>query len=113
MLTSPFENALARRITTTIDWYSIKITDPIDVLSGQNILNACFNVDGSNPTYSLNDPGGYCKLIVRDPVSAIDTTINSAYANIGKISTEGVDVTINWAAPFADMGLESVPGSCR
>ncbi len=111
VLTSPFDNALAHRITSTIDWYSIKISDAIDVLSGQNILNACFNVDGSNPTYSLNDPGGYCKLIVRDPVSAIDTTINSAYANTGKISTEGVDVTIAWAAPFSDMGMERVPGT--
>jgi outer membrane receptor protein involved in Fe transport len=111
VLSSPFDAALARRITTTIDWYSIKISDPIDVLSGQNILNACFNVDGSNPTYSLNDPGGYCKLIVRDPVSAIDTTISSQYANIGELSTEGVDVTISWAAPFTDMGIEKLPGT--
>ena len=80
------------------------------MLSGQNILNACFNVDGSNPTYSLNDPGGYCTLIVRDPVSGANTTINSVYANIGEISTEGVDVAINWAAPFSDMGMEKVPG---
>ncbi len=110
VLSSPFENALARRISATIDWYSIKISNPIDVLSGQNIQNACFNVDGSNPTYSLNDPGGYCALTVRDPVSGANTTINSVYANIGEISTEGVDFAINWAAPFADMGMESVPG---
>jgi iron complex outermembrane recepter protein len=111
VLQSPFENPLAHRMTATIDWYSIKISNPIDVLSGQNLLNACFNVDGSNPTYSLNDPTGSCKRIVRDPVSAIDTTINSAYANIGKLSTEGVDVTISWAAPFSDMGMEKVPGT--
>jgi hypothetical protein len=110
VLGSPFSNPLAQRITTTIDYYHIKITDAIDVLSGQNIQNACFNVDGSNPTYSLNDPGGYCRLVVRDPSSAAITTVNSQYANIGQLSSEGVDVGINWAAPFADMGLDKLPG---
>jgi iron complex outermembrane recepter protein len=110
VLSSPFDNALARRIVTTIDYYHIKITNAIDVLSGQNIINACFNADGSNPTYALNDPGGYCALIPRNPVSGNLLTVNSKYANIGEISTEGVDVSFSWNAPFADMGMESVPG---
>ncbi len=55
---SPFEHPLAQRITATVDWYKIKISDPIDVLSGQLVLNACFNVNGQNPNYDLNDPQG-------------------------------------------------------
>ena len=111
VLNSPFEHPLAQRITSTLDWYRIKITDPIDILSGQNILNACFNVDGTNPTYALNDPGGYCSLVVRDPVSGSVRTINSQYANIGELDVEGVDLSIRWSVPLADMGLQKLPGN--
>ena len=49
-------------------------------LSAQFILHACFNQDGSNPTYSLNAPGGYCSLIVRDPISGGVTATRTQYA---------------------------------
>jgi len=110
VLSSPFDHPLAQRLTATLDWYHIKISSPIDVLSGQNILNACFNVDGSNPTYSLNDPGGYCSRITRDPVTGVDTTIHSSYANIGKLQVEGIDTAIRWSAPMEEMGLTKLPG---
>ena len=108
---SPFSHPLAERLTATIDWYKIKITDPIDVLSGQLILNACFNVDGSNPNYDLNDPTGYCKLIERDPVSGSVRTMYAKYANIGELKVGGIDTSIRWSAPLAEMGLASLPGN--
>jgi outer membrane receptor protein involved in Fe transport len=110
---SPFEHPLASPITATVDWYRIKISDPIDVLSGQLILNACFNVDGTNPSYELDDPTGYCRLITRDPVTAALQTVNAQYANIGALSVEGVDTAISWAPTLSDLGLSSVPGSLQ
>lgn len=109
VLQSPFQSVLAQNITATIDWYRAKITDPIDVVSGQLIVEACFNVNGSNPTYSLNDPTGYCKLIERDPASGGIRTINAIYDNIGELGVEGVDTTVRWAAALDDMGM-SLPG---
>jgi outer membrane receptor protein involved in Fe transport len=111
VLNSPFEHPLAQRITTTLDWYKIKISDPIDVLSSQFVMNACFNQDGSNPTYALNDPLGYCNKIVRDAVTGGITSTNTIYANIGELSVQGVDVTTRWSAALADMGLASLPGT--
>jgi iron complex outermembrane receptor protein len=110
VLKSPFDHALLQGITATVDWYRIKISDPIDVLSGQLILNACYNVDGTNPGYDLNDPTGYCALIERDPTSGAIRTIGAQYANIGELGVEGIDTAIRWAAPMADLGLESLPG---
>jgi len=107
---SPFEHPLAQRITATVDWYKIKISDPIDVLSGQLIMNACFNVNGQNPTYDLNDPQGYCKLIERDPVTGGIRTVTAQYANIGEISVSGIDTSVRWSAPMEDLGLASLPG---
>jgi iron complex outermembrane recepter protein len=108
---SPFEHALAQNISATIDWYKIEISDPIDVLSGQLILNACFNVDGTNPGYSLDDPAGYCQLIERDPTSGAVRTIRAQYANIGELSVGGIDTSFRWNAPMADIGLASLPGN--
>ncbi|MEJ1964921.1 MAG: TonB-dependent receptor [Gammaproteobacteria bacterium] len=108
---SPFDHPLAQRISATVDWYKIKISDPIDVLSGQLILNSCFNVDGTNPNYELNDPTGYCRLIDRDPVSGAVRTVFAKYTNIGEISASGIDAAVRWTAPLADMGLASVPGN--
>jgi hypothetical protein len=81
------------------------------VLSGQLILNACFNVDGTNPNYDLDDPSGYCQLIERNPVSGGIRTVTAKYANIGELSVSGVDAAIRWSAPMADLGLASLPGS--
>jgi hypothetical protein len=110
---SPFTNPLAERITATVDWYRIKISNPIDVLSGQLILNACFNVDGTNPNYELDDPSGYCHLIERDPVSGAIRTVNAQYANIGALGVEGIDTAVTWAPRLADLGLSSLPGSLQ
>ncbi len=111
VLQSPFSNVLLQRVTATIDWYRVKIKDPIDVVSGQFIVDACFNVNGTNPTYALNDPSNYCRLIERDPSSGGIRTVNAIYDNIGELGVEGVDTTIRWGAALADMGLASMPGS--
>ncbi len=81
------------------------------MLSGQLILNACYNVDGTNPSYSLDDPSGYCQLIERDPTTGAFRTVSAKYANIGELGVEGIDTAIRWNAPMADLGLQSLPGT--
>jgi outer membrane receptor protein involved in Fe transport len=112
VLRSPFESATISNLTAAIDWYSITIDDAISPLPGTTIYENCFNANGtSNPTYSLNDPGGYCKLIFRDPVTGGRATVDSPYSNLGTIKTSGLDTQINWRAPFADLGAASLPGA--
>jgi len=110
VLNSPFQHALLQRSTLTIDWYQIKIQDAITVQSSQLILNACFNQDGSNPTYALNDPGGYCSLIERDAISGAVTATRTSYTNLGENSVAGVDVALRWSAAMEDLGMPSLPG---
>jgi outer membrane receptor protein involved in Fe transport len=108
---SPFESA-ALNFTASVDWYSVTIDDAIAPLPGTTVYENCFNVNGtSNPTYSLNDPGGYCSLIFRDPVTGGRATTDAPYSNLGTIETSGIDATINWRAGLADIGMESLPGS--
>ncbi len=110
VLSSPWQHPLLARTTATLDWYKIKIRDPIDVLSSQLILNSCFNQDGSNPTYALNDPSGNCAKIERDPISGGVTATRTQYENIGENSVAGIDLTLRWTAAMADMGLEKLSG---
>ncbi len=47
---SPFEHALARRFTLSVDWYRSRITQAISQVSAQTTYDLCFNRDGmSNP----------------------------------------------------------------
>ncbi len=102
---SPAEHALLRNLTASIDWYSIKITDAIAPTDLLTVYEHCFNANGlTNPTYALNDAGGYCSLIHRDPVTGDRMYVDTPYLNTGGIKTEGTDVAINWRASLADFG---------
>src|SRR6185436_6536019 len=72
-----------------------------------------FNVDGTNHNYELDDPTGYCRLITRDPVTAVLQTVNAQYANIGALCVVGVDTAITWNPTLSDLGLSSIPGSLQ
>jgi outer membrane receptor protein involved in Fe transport len=84
-------------LTASIDLYSIKITDAIQTFNGFQIYSKCFNSDGlSNPTFSPNDPGGFCALTNRDAGTGGVGTVDEAYLNAGIIETSGVDLSANW-----------------
>jgi outer membrane receptor protein involved in Fe transport len=108
---SPFDSAALSGLTASVDWYSIKIDDAISPLPGTTIYENCFNANGSsNPTYSINDPGGYCALIFRDPNTGGRATVDAPYSNLGTIETSGIDTVISWRANFADLGAARIPG---
>jgi outer membrane receptor protein involved in Fe transport len=109
---SPFAHALARGLRVTVDWYRAKVTEAIAQVGAQTTYDLCFNRDGiSNPTYSLDDPNGMCRAIVRDGVSGDRFYVNSLFANLGQLETAGVDVQAGWTIAPSDIGFENVPGS--
>jgi outer membrane receptor protein involved in Fe transport len=93
---SPFERAQLETITGTIDWYRARVTDPIEVQSTGTIINSCFNVNGLNPGFTLDDPKGFCGLIERDPVTGAIVRVYNSFANQGKLEISGVDVSLRW-----------------
>ncbi len=112
VIRSPFENPLASGITLSADWYNVEISDAIALVSAQTAYDLCFNRDGtSNPTYSINDVNGACANIRRDAVTGAATNVTSTYTNTGTVETSGLDLTFDWRAAIADMGLESIPGN--
>jgi iron complex outermembrane recepter protein len=111
VLRSPFEHALARNLTVTVDWYQAKVSEAIDQVGAQTTYDLCFNRDGiSNPTYSLDDPNGMCRRIVRNTETGERLYVDSIYANLGLLETSGIDLQTSWAVRPLDLGVD-VPGS--
>jgi iron complex outermembrane receptor protein len=108
---SPSQRPLLSRIVATLDWYEATVNDPIEVQQTAAVVNSCFNVNGSNPSYSLSDPGDFCSLIVRDPGTGAISFVYNRFGNQGKLVIRGFDMTMRWSAPWADLGLPSLPGS--
>jgi outer membrane receptor protein involved in Fe transport len=108
---SPFEHALSRNLTVAIDWYRAKVSKAIDQVGAQTTYDLCFNRDGiSNPDYSLDDPNGMCRRIVRNEETGERLYVNSTYMNLGTLDTSGVDLQTSWTVRPADLGSD-LPGA--
>jgi outer membrane receptor protein involved in Fe transport len=108
VLRSPFESALLNRLTASIDWYSIEISDAIGATSVDAANDRCLNI-AFNPTFDPNTPD--CQAIVRDPTNGGQGATSVSYSNQGHIKTSGVDLQTDWAASLTDLGLKSLPGT--
>jgi outer membrane receptor protein involved in Fe transport len=107
VLRSAWDAALLRRLTATLDWYRIQITDAITGLTSASVYEQCLNGDGTNPTYDPNN--AFCRLIHRDNIFGFPAGVNGLFTNIGAIRTSGLDAQANWAAPLHDLHLP-IPG---
>ncbi len=83
-------------LTASVDLYDIKIADAIAPVNSLFVYSKCFNADGSNPTYSIDDPGGYCRLIGRNPTTGERAQVDAPFKNSGVLHTSGIDIAANW-----------------
>jgi outer membrane receptor protein involved in Fe transport len=91
------------RFSATIDYYNIKIDDIIATQGAGFYLANC---------YAQGIGSDACNRIVRDPATGQITSINTSIANGGTYKTSGVDASVNFVVPFADVGL-GIPGRIR
>jgi outer membrane receptor protein involved in Fe transport len=101
------DSPLLRNITASVDFYDIKISNVISVVPGLTAISKCYNLDGSNPTYSTSNP--FCELINRDTNGQL-VLVNTPYFNLGGLKTSGIDAQFTWKAALADLGLSRVKG---
>ncbi len=108
---SPFSHPLLSRMTATVDWYEARVSNPIEVATTTQVVNGCYNINGLNPSYTLDDPQGYCKLIERDTATGQILRVYNTFTNQNKLVIRGLDVTTRWSASLSDLGFESLPGT--
>ena len=92
-------------ISGTVDFYRALVTDPIEVQQTSTIVNSCFNVNGLNPTYTLDDSRGYCALIERDPSTGAIVRVYNSFRNEGELEISGVDISLRWSTDIGDKGM--------
>lgn len=92
--------ALLEDFSASLDYYNISIKDVISTVPGLTVLSKCFNLDGSNPTYSNSNE--YCQLMQRDPGTGQLLTVATPYLNLGGLKTDGIETQVHWGinTPF-------------
>lgn len=111
VLTPRFEAPMARDLGASVDYYHIRINGAIAGVTLNSIVQNCFNVNGSNPTYS--DSNFYCQQITRDAGSGAIVLAREFSLNIGSYLTDGVDIEGHWGFALHDLGLPANAGSVK
>ncbi len=76
----------------------------ISGVPGATVFSKCYNLDGSNPTYSATNE--FCSLISRDATGQL-INVSTPFLNLGALETDGVEVQMHWGVParfIADSG---------
>ncbi len=94
---SPASSGFFSDVSLSIDYYNIDIQNVISPIPGLTVLSKCFNLDGSNPTYS--DTNEFCELIQRDNTGQL-STVATPFLNLGALTTDGVEAQIHWGVPM-------------
>jgi outer membrane receptor protein involved in Fe transport len=78
----------------SIDYYSIEIEKVIGVTTGTEVLDRCFNKDGSNPT--LSESNYDCSLLTRDTEGGTLINVLEPTINQGAYKTRGIDAQFTY-----------------
>jgi len=126
---SPFDHPALERMTLSVDWYLIEITNAIKIPNHDVIYQQCLDAQynslvGSAPgsvtgaAMAANNP--FCALIQREYVGGApltpgnfgaDRKFSAQYLNAGGINSQGIDIQFIWGSDLADLGMEAIPGS--
>ncbi|KRA84160.1 TonB-dependent receptor domain-containing protein [Altererythrobacter sp. Root672] len=106
VLDSPISSGVFSDISLSVDYFNITINDVISTVPGLTVLSSCFNLDGSNPTYSNSND--FCTLITRDTLSGQILNVATPYQNLGRLKTDGIEAQLSWNIP---LGLLDESGS--
>jgi outer membrane receptor protein involved in Fe transport len=107
VFTSPWEDRWTEGFQGSIDYYNIEIQDPILTPNPNLIIADCYNLFGNNPSY---DPSySSCSGIFRSgDILAVfnndDPDGNFPGINAGVATAEGIDLQVNYAVDFEEMG---------
>ncbi|MGV7208808.1 TonB-dependent receptor plug domain-containing protein [Oxalobacteraceae bacterium A2-2] len=72
--------------SVALDWYKIQVDNRITAVSATYVINQCV-VQGVQ---------SFCDKFKRDPLTGQIVTLSRGNANLGQLSTEGVDLALNY-----------------
>jgi iron complex outermembrane receptor protein len=82
-------------LAITLDYYSIKIKDAISLVSGQDVINNCYNASaGLAPEF--------CNLLTRGADNNINF-VSTTYVNASKLKTNGLELQVNYSTDVSPL----------
>ncbi|HEY4275306.1 MAG TPA: TonB-dependent receptor [Rhizomicrobium sp.] len=91
-----FQNA-----SISVDYYNIRLRDAIAQLDFNTVVNKCYNLDGTNPSYSNSN--FFCQLLgTRSQTNGQMVNVSTPYANTGGYKTSGIDIEANWVTDIGE-----------
>lgn len=91
-----FQNA-----SLSVDYYNIRVRDAIASLDFNTLVSKCYNLDGSNPSYSAGN--FYCQFINRSSSNGQMVNVRTPFANTGGYKTSGIDLEMNWLTDIGEV----------
>ena len=104
---SDSSSPILRHLSLSVDYYNIRIGNVISTVPGLTTLAKCYNLDGSNSTYSATNQ--FCQLLTRDPQGLL-STIGQPFLNLGGLRTDGIEIQFDWGIGLADLGIGNGDG---
>lgn len=101
VVSSPFKTGFLSRLTLSVDYYDIEITDAISSLQAASFIPRCFNSAGDNPSFAASNQ--FCQLFSRRADGGI-VGANQRSINIGRLRVSGIDGQLDWRAPIGGLG---------
>jgi outer membrane receptor protein involved in Fe transport len=108
VFTPQFNSPLFARLSGSVDYYHIALSNAIGVLTAAVSLPRCFNADGLNPSYSPSNY--YCQLTTRNSSGDVLLT-KQPTLNLGGYHVDGVDAEVDWGFDLGAVGLSDSDGS--
>jgi outer membrane receptor protein involved in Fe transport len=100
------------RLAIAVDYYKIAITDAVSRPSSADVIDRCYST-AFNPGLVMNEA---CAAIGRNPLNGTFNGVDSKgvarpQSNLGRFSTAGVDLNVNYRVNFSQLGMDARYGS--
>ncbi len=82
------------KLTLSVDYFSIEMDDVIAAVGAVTIVQRCFNRDGANPTYDINN--NWCQQYSRNAATGGVQNILQLSQNQAKLTVEGIDLNASY-----------------
>ena len=112
VLSSPFRgNPWVGNVHASVDWFDIKVNGAIELQSVDEVAAACLSQSAPDAaTAATVAASPQCQLLNRIVGTGAADTTTVKYSNEATIWTSGLDIELDDAWNFSDIGLSAVPG---
>ncbi len=101
-----FDAPILERLSASVDYYHIKITDAVGTIGSATSIRNCYNnPQGTSTNSGFSNANIYCALIRRDPASGEISNVTDTNANLGSYETDGIDFQVDWSFGLGAIGL--------